>query len=109
MNVEGNPHSILKMSFTKYSTIYAIDSKYNSDKGLNPFSKQNSYEEIISIIISCLSKNPNRIEILKNRLSKISDNIDFYNVNYNILILLADLMRENLIPEEEFKYYKYGR
>ena len=105
MNVEGNPHSILKMSFTKYSTIYAIDFKYNIDKGLNPFSKQNSNEEIKAIIICCLANNPNRIEILKNRLSKISDNIDFYTVNYNILILLADLMRENLIPEEEFKYY----
>ncbi len=91
--------------YTKYSTISAIDFKYNSDKGLNPFSKQNSNEEIKAIIICCLANNPNRIEILKNRLSKISDNIDFYNVNYNILILLADLMRENLIPEEEFKYY----
>ena len=72
---------------------------------MNPFSKQNSYEEIISIIISCLSKNPDRIEILQNRLSKISDNINFYKKNYNIYILLEDLMRDNLIPEEEFKYY----
>ena len=72
---------------------------------MNPFSKQNSYEEIISIIISCLSKNPNRIEILENRLSKISDNINFYKKNYNIYILLEDLMRDNQIPEEEFNYY----
>lgn len=91
--------------YTKYSTISAIDFKYNSDNGLSPFSKQNSNDEIKAIIICCLVNNPNRIEILKNRLSKISDNIDFYNVNYNILILLSDLMRENLIPEEEFKYY----
>jgi len=72
---------------------------------LNPFPKQKSNEEIKVIIICCLANNLNRIKILKNRLSKISDNIDFYNVNYNILILLADLMRENLIPEDEFKYY----
>jgi len=91
--------------YTKYSTISALDLKYNSEKGLNPFSKQNSYEEIISIIISCLSKNPNRIEILENRLSKISDNINFYKKNYNIYILLEDLMRDNQIPEEEFNYY----
>ena len=81
--------------YTKYSTISAIDFKYNSDNGLSPFSKQ----------ICCLANNPNRSGIMINRLSKISENIDFYNVNYNILILLEDLMRDNLIPEEEFKYY----
>ena len=91
--------------YTKYSTISAIDFKYNSDNGLSPFSKQNSNDEIKAIIICCLANNPNRSGIMINRLSKISENIDFYNVNYNILILLEDLMRDNLIPEEEFKYY----
>lgn len=92
--------------YTKYSTISDLDLKYNSEKGLNPFSKQNSYEEIISIIICCLSRNPNRSVIMNNRLSKISDNIDFYKVNYNILILIEELKNDNLISEEDFKYYE---
>ena len=72
---------------------------------MNPFPKQKSNEEIKAIIICCLANNPNRIEILKNRLSKISDNIYFYKANYNILVILKEIMQENLIPGDEVKYY----
>lgn len=92
--------------YTKYSTISAIDFKYNSDNGLNPFSKQNSNDEIKAIIICCLANNPNRSGIMINRLTKISENIDFYKVNYNIIGLIEELKNDNLISEQDFKYYE---
>lgn len=91
--------------YTKYSTLASLDFEYNNDKGIKPFLLQNDWEELVSIIICCLTNNPNRFKILNNRLKKITDNIAIFKKNYNIYLLLEDLMIDNLIPEEEFKYY----
>ncbi|HRI32353.1 MAG TPA: hypothetical protein PLD02_01285 [Saprospiraceae bacterium] len=91
--------------YTKYSTLASLDFEYNNDKGIKPFLLQNDWEELVSIIICCLTRNPNRFEILKNRLKKVKNNIDIYRKNYNIYLLLEGLMQDNLIPNDEFKYY----
>ncbi|MBK6699516.1 MAG: hypothetical protein IPG55_06370 [Saprospiraceae bacterium] len=91
--------------YTKYSTLASLDFEYNNDNGIKPFLLQNDWEELVSIIICCLTNNPNRFKILNNRLKKITDNIDIFKKNYNIYLFLDGLMQDNLILEEEFKYY----
>ncbi len=89
----------------KYSTISAIDKKFNFDNGSGPFASDFAWSELYSIPICCINKNPNRKIIIKNKLKKILDHYESYKSNFNLYLLLEGLMQDNLIPEEEFKYY----
>lgn len=89
----------------KYSTISAIDKKFNFDNGSSPFSSDFAWSELYSIPICCINKNPNRKIIIKNKLKKILDHYESYKSNFILYLLLEGLMQDNLIPEDEFNYY----
>ncbi len=89
----------------KYSTISAIDKKFNFDNGSSPFSTDFIRSELYLIPICCINKNPNRKIIINNRIKKILDHNEYFKSNYNLYLLLEGLMQDNLLPEDEFNYY----